>query len=65
MGAAENKTLQTKCGSCGKQIPTFVDPTTSTRTTWPLVGKKAGQKFTYAACKPCYDKGWRPPGFTA
>ena len=65
MGAADNKTLRTKCASCGKELSTFVDPTVSTRTTWPLVGTKNGQKFTYAACKACHDKGWRPPGFAA
>lgn len=63
MGAADNKTLRTKCGGCGKELPTFVDPNVATRTTWPLVGTKHGRPFTYAACKPCFEKGWRPPGY--
>lgn len=63
MGAADNKTLRTRCGSCDKELVTFVDPDVSTRTTWPLVGEKGGQKHTYAACPDCYKSGWRPPGF--
>jgi hypothetical protein len=62
MGAADNKTLRTSCGSCGKELPSFVDPNVATRMTWPLVGIKNGARFTYAACKACFDKGWRPPG---
>ena len=63
MGAADNKTLRTRCASCEKELPTFVDPNVATRSTWPLVGVKNGRKLTYAACKACYDKGWRPPGY--
>jgi hypothetical protein len=62
MGAADNKTLRAQCASCGKELPTFVDPDVSTRTTWPLVGTKNGKPYTYAVCKGCLDKGWRPPG---
>jgi uncharacterized protein with PIN domain len=63
MGAADNKTLRTRCGNCDKELVTFVDPDVSSRTTWPLVGEKDGQLHTYAACSDCYKSGWRPPGF--
>jgi hypothetical protein len=62
MGAADNKTLRTRCGSCDKELPTFVDPNVATRSTWPLVGVKNGRKLTTAACTPCFDNGRRPPG---
>jgi uncharacterized protein with PIN domain len=63
MGAADNKTLRTRCGSCDKELVTFVDPDVSTRTTWPLVGEKDGRKHTYAVCSDCHKSGWHPPGF--
>ena len=63
MGAADNKTLRTRCGKCDKELVTFVDPDVTTRTTWPLVGERNGKKYTYAACKDCFDSGWRPPGY--
>lgn len=65
MGAADNKTLRTRCAKCGKELVTFVDSDVSARTTWPLVGDKNGTKHTYAACTECYKSGWRPPGFEA
>ena len=42
MGAADNKTLRTHCGKCGKELVTFVDSDVSARKTWPLVGDKDG-----------------------
>ena len=59
----DNKTLTTTCGDCGKELNTYVDPDTTVRATWPLVGEKNGKPHTYAACRACYEKGWRPPGF--
>jgi hypothetical protein len=64
MGAADNKTLRTKCASCGKELPTDVDADTKQRKTWPLVGLRAGAKEVFPACNDCYQKGWRPEGYT-
>lgn len=57
----ENKTLSTTCASCGKALNTYVDPDTTVRTTWPVVGEKNGQPFTYATCTECHESGWAPP----
>ena len=58
----DNKTLTTKCASCGKELNTYVDPDTTARKTWPLVGEKDGKPFTYAVCTECHNKGWQAPG---
>ena len=63
MAGEGNKTLVTKCGSCDKELTTFVDSDTSNRTTWPLVGERNGELMTFAACTACYEKGWRPDGY--
>ena len=65
MGALENKTLRTKCASCGVELPTHVDPDASQRQTWPLVGERDGSKQVFPTCTKCYQQGWRPPGFSA
>jgi hypothetical protein len=65
MAAADNKTLRTKCASCGKDIATHVDPDVKQRTTWPLLGLRNGTKEVFPACTDCYNKGWRPEGYTA
>ena len=57
----ENKTLSTTCASCGTQLNTYVDPDTTTRKTWPVVGEKDGKPLTYATCTDCHSKGWQPP----
>jgi hypothetical protein len=59
----DNKTLTTTCASCAQELTTFVDPDTTVRKTWPLVGEKNGQPHTYAACTKCYESGWRPPAY--
>jgi hypothetical protein len=64
MGAADNKTLRTKCANCGKDIPTDVDADAKQRKTWPLVGLHNGAKQVFPACADCYQKGWRPEGYT-
>ena len=64
MGAADNKTLRTKCSSCGADLPTDVDPDPKQRKTWPLVGEAGGGKQVYPACAKCYESGWRPQGYT-
>jgi len=63
MGAADNKTLRTKCAKCGKDLPTDVDPDVKQRKTWALVGSENGKKQVYPACTDCYDEGWRPPNY--
>ncbi len=63
MAVSGNKTLRTKCSGCGKDLPAEVDPDPASRQTWPLLGEQAGAPKVFPACKDCYDKGWRPPGF--
>jgi hypothetical protein len=65
MGAVDNKTLRTKCASCGKELTTDVDSDAKQRKTWPLVGERDGLKEVFPACADCYAKGWRPPGYVA
>ena len=62
MGAADNKTLRTKCASCSKDLPTDVDPDPNKRKTWPLVGLADGERRVFPTCTDCYNKGWRPEG---
>ncbi len=63
MAISGNKTLRTKCASCGKDIPAEVDPDPRTRQTWPLIGEDGTARKVYPACTECYQKGWRPPGY--
>ncbi len=65
MAAEDNKTLRTRCSSCGTEIPTHVDPDVKQRKTWPLVGENDGKKRVFPVCRKCYDEGWRPPGYVA
>ena len=65
MAAVDNKTLRTKCASCGKDITTDVDSDPKQRKTWPLVGLRNGAKDVFPACTDCYNKGWRPEGYEA
>jgi len=62
MSAEDNKTLLTKCCSCGAAIATHVDPDVNKRTTWPLLGETDGKKDVFPACTKCYNEGWRPEG---
>ena len=64
MGAADNKTLRTKCSGCGSEIPTDVDADVKERKTWSLIGATDGAKQVYPVCTKCYNEGWRPPGYT-
>jgi hypothetical protein len=63
MAAADNKTLRTKCASCGKDLTVDVDADPKQRTTWPLVGARNGTREVFPACTDCYRKGWRPEGY--
>jgi len=64
MAAEDNKTLCTACCSCGTDIPTHVDPDSSQRTTWPLLGEtEDGNKQVFPVCTKCYNDGWRPDGY--
>jgi hypothetical protein len=63
MAAIDNKTLRTKCASCGKELPTDVDADLKQRKTWPLVGECDGAKQVFPACTDCFKKGWRPQGY--
>ncbi|RMF23390.1 MAG: hypothetical protein D6760_05420 [Deltaproteobacteria bacterium] len=63
MAISGNKTLRTKCAACGKEIPSEVDPDPSGRQTWALLGEDSGKAKVFPACRDCYEKGWRPPGF--
>jgi hypothetical protein len=54
--AKDNKTLTSKCGSCGKDLPAV-----------EMLGLKTvedGKRTIVSVCKPCHAKGWRPPGYT-
>ena len=63
MSAIDNKTLKTKCASCGKEITTDVDPDPKQRQTWPLLSEVGGRREVFPACTDCFKKGWRPDGF--
>ena len=63
MGAADNKTLRTKCSNCESEIPTDVDSDVKERKTWALLGMTDGTKQVYPTCTKCYEEGWRPPGY--
>ena len=63
MAAEDNKTLRTKCCSCGADISTHVDPDVNKRSTWPLLGERDGKKEVFPVCTKCYKDGWRPEGY--
>ena len=53
--AKDNKTLTAKCASCSKDVPAV-----------EMVGLKSnegGKRKIVSACRPCHEKGWRPPGY--
>ncbi|MGH7856597.1 MAG: hypothetical protein ACREQY_04645 [Candidatus Binatia bacterium] len=53
--AKDNKTLTVKCASCGKETPTDL-----------MAGLEGGEgrvRKVFPVCRPCYEKGWRPPGY--
>jgi hypothetical protein len=53
--AKDNKTLTAACASCGKETPTDL--------MIALIGGQGPERKSYAICKSCHDKGWRPPGY--
>ena len=53
--AKDNKTLTAKCGSCGKDLAAV-----------EMLGLKSvvnGKRTLVSVCRPCHEKGWRPPGY--
>jgi len=53
--AKDNKTLKAKCGSCEKELAAV-----------EMIGMKTidgKNRKIVSVCRPCHDKGWRPPGY--
>jgi hypothetical protein len=51
----DNKTLTAKCASCGKDVPAVE--------MFGLKSVEGGKRQMVSVCRPCREKGWRPPGY--